>query len=90
MIYAYIPRTRFGKKKYNSSDAEVVSELAQELYYDESWDVDLLEPRAVDFIDDYSNDVYEGTFYSPPFKNSIYGIFKAEQGGGFDEALGKM
>ena len=49
----------------------------------------MVESEVLDFIDDYENDEYEGTFESPPSKKRRGGICRAEKGGGFIEALGK-
>ena len=47
MIYKYMSRTRFGKKKDNSSESEVASELASELSSDGRGDVEVVEAQAV-------------------------------------------
>ena len=45
-----MPRTRFGKKKDNTYEAEVDSELASEFYSDERGDAEVVEAQVVDFI----------------------------------------
>ena len=47
-----MPRTRFGNKKDDVSEAEVALELAPELSYDERGYVKAVESQVVEFIDD--------------------------------------
>ena len=43
----------------------------------------------VNFIGDYDNDEYEGTFKSPPSNKRRGGTDRAEKGDGFHESLKK-
>ena len=51
MIYADIPRKIFGKNEDDDSEAEVASELASELYYDERGDAEVVDSQVAEFID---------------------------------------
>ena len=77
------------KKKYGASKDEVAPEPVSYLSSDERGYAEVVEAEVVDFIDDYYNDEDEGTFEIPPYNNSRGGIFRAEKGGDFNEALEK-
>ena len=64
MIYADIPRKRFGKKKYNTSEAEVTLELTSEFSSDERGGAEVVLSQVVSFINNYANNEDEGTFES--------------------------
>ena len=53
-----MPKTRFGKKKDNTSEVEVALELASGLSSDERGDRDMVEYQLVYFVDYYANDEY--------------------------------
>ena len=50
----------------------------------------MVEVEVVNFIGEYTNDEDEGTFESPSSKKRRCGIGRAEKGGDFNEALGKI
>ena len=70
-------RTRFRNHNGDASEAEVASELASELSSDERSNVEVVEAKVVDFIDNYTNNEYEGTFESPPSNKMRGGIGRA-------------
>ena len=82
--------TRLAKRRESASEYEVASEPASQLSSDEKGDTYVVEEELVDFIDDYKNDEYEGTFGSPPSNNRRGGIGREDKGGDFNEALGKL
>ena len=87
VIFTNMPSTIFANKKNDASEAEVALELASELSSNERGDVEVVEAKVVDFIDDYANDEYTGTFESPPSNRRRCGKGRAEKGGNFNEAF---
>ena len=85
-----MPRTRLEKKNCGASKSEVAQEPASELSSDEWGGVEVAGAGVVHCIDEYARDYYEDTIESPPSKKSRNVIFKAEKGGGFNEALEKI
>ena len=87
MIYAYIPSTRFAKKKYDASEDEVALEILSYFYSYGRGGVELVEAEVVDFINNHENDEYDGTLESPTSTKRRGGIGRVEKGGDFNEAL---
>ena len=85
-----MPRTKLVKKKEGASKHEVDPEPVSQLSPDERRDAEVVEAEMVDSIDDYKNDEEQGTLAISPSKNSGGGIGRAEKGGDFNEALGKI
>ena len=84
-----MPRIRLSNKKDGASKYEVAPEPALELSFDEKGDVEVVEAKAVDFIDDYENDEDEMKIEIPLYKKRRGGMGRSEKGGDLNEALEK-